>query len=272
MKKITVLVPCYNEAEGIGEVVQGFPREQLRKLGYRVEVLVIDNRSTDDTAKVAEAAGARVLFEPKGGKGYAVRAGMAAVSDDTDFVVMLDGDATYRSAEILRMVEPLSSNFSDVIIGSRLQGRIPEGAMRGFNRLGNWIFSHLVRYFYHVNVTDTLTGYFAWKKFVVDQMWPHLTSSGFAIEMEMITKMARLGHDIYSVPISYEPRAGESTLRPIHDGSRILAMFMRNLAWKPADELMGGREVAVADAPARSFARMRRALPTFGERIGPGGE
>jgi len=268
MKKITVLVPCYNEAEGIGEVVRTFPREALRKAGFKLEVLVIDNRSTDNTAEIAKAAGARVLFEPKGGKGYAVRAGMAAISDDTDFVVMLDGDATYRSAEILRLVEPLAADFSDVIIGSRLGGRIKAGTMRGFNLLGNWVFSHLVRYFYHVNVTDTLTGYFAWKKYVVDELWPQLTSSGFAIEMEMITKMARLGHDIYSVPISYEPRAGESSLHPVYDGSRILAMFVRNLFWKAA----GGSAPANVTAPVRLTARVRRALPTFGERIGAGDE
>lgn len=234
LQKITVLIPCYNEADGIANVIHSFPRALLAKFGFQLEVIVIDNNSTDNTAEIASSAGARVVFEANRGKGNAVRTGMRAVSADTDYVVMLDGDATYRGSEVLRLVEPLASDFCEVIIGSRLSGRVASGGMRGFNRLGNWIFSHLVRYFYRVNVTDTLTGYFAWKKTVIDQLWPHLESAGFAIEMEMITKMARLGHDIYSVPISYEPRAGESSLRPLRDGARILGMFMQNLTWSPA--------------------------------------
>jgi hypothetical protein len=94
-----------------------------------------------------------------------------------------------------------------------------------------------VRVFYRANVTDVLTGYFAWKKEVIDELHPYLVSQGFAIEMEMITKMARMGCEVYSVPISYHPRSGETNLRPFYDGYRILKMFFRNLPWRPdADE------------------------------------
>jgi hypothetical protein len=144
-------------------------------------------------------------------------------------------------AEVGRLLELLDSGFTDVVIGSRLAGRIPQGTMTGFNRFGNWIFSHLVRYVYGVNVTDVLTGYFAWKKKVIDDLRPHLKSEGFAIEMEMITKMARMGHEIFSVPISYNARAGESNLRPVYDGTRILKMFVQNLAWTPRVGRVNGR-------------------------------
>jgi dolichol-phosphate hexosyltransferase len=254
MKKITVLIPCYNEEAGISQVVRSFPREQLERHGYTLQVLVIDNNSKDNTARVARRAGARVVAELKQGKGNAIRTGMARVSADTDYVVMLDGDDTYRAEEIIRLVEPLDSGFCNVVIGSRLSGRIPEGTMKAFNRLGNWVYSHLVRYFYRVNVTDVLTGYFAWKKPVIDELRPHLVSDGFAIEMEMITKMARLGHEIYSVPISYNPRAGESSLRPVYDGWRILVMFARNLSWRPEPV---GRETMGAGLRARSRAALR---------------
>jgi glycosyltransferase involved in cell wall biosynthesis len=233
MKKVTVVIPCHNEAEGITGVITGFPRKQLRAHGYELEVLVINNRSTDNTAKVARAAGARVINEPKKGKGNAIRTGFFSVSEDTDFVVMLDGDDTYRPEEIIRLLEPINSGFCNVVIGSRLGGRISRGSMTGFNRLGNWIFSHLVRYSYRVNVTDVLTGYFAWSHDAIRRLRPHLGSPGFAIEMEMITKMARLGDQIYSVPISYNSRAGESNLRPVRDGARIMLMYLRNLSWSP---------------------------------------
>ena len=229
----SIIIPCYNEEEGIGSVIRGFPMEELEARQYRLEVLVIDNNSTDRTAKIAIDHGARVIHEPKKGKGNAIRTGMLHVPEDADFVVMLDGDDTYRPQEILRMVEPLDSGFCSVVLGSRLGGKISEGSMTTFNRAGNWIFSHLVRYLYRVNVTDVLTGYFGWKREAVEQLHPHLVSDGFAIEMEMITKMAKLGEEVYSVPISYHARAGESNLSPVIDGFKILSMLTRNLFWVP---------------------------------------
>jgi dolichol-phosphate mannosyltransferase len=162
-----------------------------------------------------------------------MRTGFSRLPKDTDYVIMLDGDDTYDPGEVLRMIEPLDSGFCDVVIGSRLGGKIHGDSMTLFNQMGNWIFTHLVRYVYRANVTDVLTGYFAWKKKSIDQLAPHLISDGFAIEMEMITKMARLKQDITSVPISYTQRSGESNLHPIRDGFRILFMFLRNLSWKP---------------------------------------
>lgn len=235
-KKITVLIPCYNEAGGIGNVINNFPLEKIRKHGYKLEVVVIDNNSKDRTAEIAKAAGAKVIHEPNKGKGNAMRRGFWSIDKDTDYVVMLDGDNTYRPDEVLRLIEPLDSGFASVVIGSRLGGKIFDGSMSAFNRFGNWMYSHLVRHFYRVNMTDVLTGYFAWKREALERLRPHITSEGFAIEMEMVTKMARLGEEITCVPISYHPRAGETNLRPIYDGTRILAMFLRNLKWRPENE------------------------------------
>ena len=236
MKKVTVIIPCYNEEASIAAVISGLPNEQLVARGYSLEVLVIDNNSSDSTAAIASAAGAQVIFEGKQGKGHAIRTGFYSISDDTDYVVMLDGDHTYEPSEILRMLEPLESGFTNVIIGSRLGGRISAGSMKSLNRLGNWIYSHLVRYSYRVNVTDVLTGYFAWTRSAIVKLRPHLVSDGFAIEMEMITKLARLGEGIYSVPISYHTRSGQSSLRPLRDGIRILGMYFSNLRWSPTPE------------------------------------
>jgi dolichol-phosphate hexosyltransferase len=232
-KKITVLIPCYNEEAGIANVIKSFPVEKINRSGYDIEIMVIDNNSKDRTAEVAAAAGATVISETKIGKGNAMRRGFHSFSDDTDYVVMLDGDDTYRPEEVLRLVEILDSNFCDAVIGSRLGGYMTEGSMSPFNRLGNWGFTFLIRMFYKVNVTDVLTGYFAWKRGTLIRLRPHLVSSGFAIEMEMVTKMAKLGERVYSVPITYDKRAGSTNLRPIADGSRILLMFIKSLFWKP---------------------------------------
>jgi len=233
-KKIGVVIPCYNEAASIAQVITGFPRDRLLHHNYELKVYVIDNNSSDNTAAVAKRAGAIVVHEPKKGKGNALRTGFRRVSRDCDYVVMLDGDATYRSEEILRIVEPLRSNFCDAVIGSRLGGRMQTHAMSTLNRLGNRIFTIGARLLYGTNVSDVLTGYFAWKKTALDALEPHIKSQGFAVEMEMITKMARLGISMASVPISYEPRTGESSLHPFRDGLRILMMLLKNFLWRPA--------------------------------------
>ena len=146
---------------------------------------------------------------------------------------MLDGDDTYKSYEILRMIEPLDAGFCDVIIGSRLEGRMNGHAMSFSHRLANWFFTFLARNFYGANVTDTCTGYFAWTRKAIVTLNGYLESSGFAIEAEMITKMAKLKQKVYSVPITYDPRKGESKLTPLGDGLRITNMLLKNIWWKP---------------------------------------
>jgi glycosyltransferase involved in cell wall biosynthesis len=233
MKKITILIPCHNEEKGLAKVLDGLSQPTLTRYGYDVEVVVIDNNSTDATARIAQEKGARVIFESQQGKGRALITGFKAVSDDTDFVVMLDGDNTYKLSELVRLVEPLESDFGDVIIGSRLAGKTHEGSLKFKNRLANWFYTFMVRQFYLANVTDVLSGYFAWKKSAVDALLPHLQADGFAIEMEMITKMVRLGLKIYSVPITYDTREGETKIDILRDGLRILRMFLKNLFWVP---------------------------------------
>jgi len=233
MKKITILIPCRNEEKGIGKVIGNIPREKLLKLGYQTEIVVIDNNSTDKTSQIAKENQTTVIFEPKEGKGNAIRTGFLSIKEDTDYVIMLDGDDTYKPSEIPRLIEPLESGFGDVIIGSRLEGKVSAGSFKLINRIANWIYVFLVRHFYRVNVTDVLSGFFAWKKETLDNLKLHLNSDGFAIEMEMVTKMVKLGYQIYSVPITYDVREGESKVSPIKDGLRILRIFFKNLNWSP---------------------------------------
>lgn len=231
MRKITVLIPCYNEEKGIGKVIDSVPVKKLERMNFTTEILVINNNSTDNTANVVKSKGVRVVEEKKKGKGNAIRAGFDALDKDTQYVVMLDGDNTYKASEIPRLIEPLVSNFCDVIVGSRLGGKTGKNSLKFKNRLANWGYTFLVRHFYRANVTDVLSGYFAWKKEVIDKLRPHLKSAGFAIEMEMITKLVKLGFEIYSVPITYDRREGETKINSIRDGAKILQMFLQNLFW-----------------------------------------
>ena len=235
MKNITIIIPCHNEEKGIELVIREIPTKKLITLGYKTEILVIDNNSTDKTATVAHEHGATVIFEKKQGKGHAIRTGFSYIDKDVDYIVMLDGDNTYKGSEIPRMIEPLENDFCDVIIGSRLEGKMVGKSLSFSHRVANWYFTFFARQFYSINMTDTCTGFFAWKKEVVDKLLIHTKSSGFAIESEMITKMAKLGYKIFSVPITYDSRKGESKLSPIRDGIKITLMLIKNLTWKPID-------------------------------------
>jgi len=235
IKKITILIPCYNEERGIGKVIDGVPLKKLAYFGYQTEIIVINNNSSDHTIEVALEKGAKIVTEKKQGKGNALKTGFRNISSDTDYVVMLDGDNTYKSEEILRLIEPLENGFCDVILGSRLEGRINDCSFSLSHRLANWFFTFFIRRSYLVNTTDVCTGYFAWKKKVIDELAPHIKSNGFAIEVEMITKMAKLGYKIYSVPITYDRREGHSKLSPILDGIKITWMLFKNLMWRPQE-------------------------------------
>ena len=233
LQKITILIPCHNEEKGIGRVIDGVPNRLLKRLGYKAEVIVINNNSTDRTAMVAQRRKATVIPEDKKGKGNALIAGFNSVGSDTKYIVMLDGDNTYKAKEIVRLIEPLMSNFCDVVIGSRLGGKMKKNSLKFQNRIANWTYTFLVRQFYRANITDVLSGYFAWKKEVIEELMPHLESEGFEIEMEMITKMQKLGFEVYSVPITYDERAGQTKIEAVKDGIKILSVFLKNLNWSP---------------------------------------
>jgi dolichol-phosphate mannosyltransferase len=238
-KKIAILIPCYNEEQGIAKVLDNIPHTALAKHGFEAKVIVIDNNSSDKTAEVASSKGADVVFESAKGKGNAIRRGFSCIDSDTAYVLMLDGDNTYDAREMLRLIEPLASDFCDVVVGSRLGGKITEKSFKAQNHAANWAYTFLVRCFYHANVTDVLSGYFAWRRDVIVRMRDHLQSDGFSIEMEMISKMVKLGYSIYSVPITYNIREGETKIESIKDGLKILYTFSHNLFWSPSRSSRG---------------------------------
>ena len=121
-RTITALIPCRNEELGIGAVIQAFPRARLLRHGFALNIVVIDNASTDRTAEVAREHGARVVHEPTRGKGNAMRRAFLEIGD-ADFVVMLDGDDTYLAAEIMRLVELI--DFGILRCGGRFASRWP---------------------------------------------------------------------------------------------------------------------------------------------------
>ena len=249
LEKVTVIIPCHNEEKGIGKVLDAMPFKQLAHQGFKVHVVVVDNNSKDSTKEEVRKRNIKIIHEPQQGKGQALKTGFLSVPEDSKYVVILDGDNTYKAAEMPRLLEPLQNNFADVIVGSRNGGKTIRGSLSSSHRFVNWVFAFMVRQFYNANITDCLSGYFAFKRESLNKLLHHLDSKGFAIEMEMITKMKKMNMQVYSVPITYDRRLGYSKIHSLSDGIKILYTFFNNLTWSPRhtheDSLRLGRNLPV---------------------------
>lgn len=145
---VTVVVPCLDEEEAIGDVVR-----EVLAVGVG-EVIVVDNGSTDRTAERADAAGARVVSQPTRGYGRACAAGLAAVRPESEFVCFLDGDGSDVPAFIPHVVRPVAEDGADFVMGSRLRGRREPGSMTPQQILAGWLAGTLLRLVYRVRFTD----------------------------------------------------------------------------------------------------------------------
>lgn len=216
--EVAVLIPCLNEAAGIASVVQAF-----RAALPGASIYVYDNGSTDDTARVAEAAGARVRREPTRGKGNVVRRMFADV--EADIFIMVDGDGTYDAASAPRMVEALYSNQLDMVCGKRVESE--SLAYRSGHRFGNRVLTGLVAWLFGDRVTDILSGYRVMSRRFV-KSFPAL-SSGFEIETEITVHALDLRAPVSEVPTPYGARTAGSAskLNTFRDGWRILRTIVR---------------------------------------------
>ncbi|AEM56829.1 glycosyl transferase [Haloarcula hispanica N601] len=211
---VCILLPTFNEAETIESVVSGF-REQ----GFD-DVLVIDGGSTDGTQDIAESAGARVVEQSGSGKGQAVREAVTRHIEQP-YVLMADGDATYRPDEADRLLKPLLSGQAAHVIGNRFADMQP-GAMTKLNQIGNRIINRAFETIHGRDLTDILSGYRAFTRQSFQRS--SLTASGFGIETEMAVECVKHNVSTAVVPITYQPRPDESdtNLRPFRDGATII--------------------------------------------------
>ena len=210
---VCVLLPTLEEAETIGEVVDGF-----LEAGFE-HVLVVDGHSTDGTREVAREHGARVVTQTGSGKGQAVREGVEHV--DREYVLMADGDGTYRPADAEDMLEPLFEGRGEHVIGDRFAG-MEEGAMTRLNRVGNRLINRLFAAVHGRDLKDILSGYRAFSRESFERF--RLDAEGFGIETELAVECVRNGVATEVVPIRYERRPGgsETNLHPLKDGGRIV--------------------------------------------------
>jgi len=211
--RIAILIPCHNEATTIAAVVQDF-----RRALPGAAVYVFDNRSTDDTAAAARAAGAQVHPVTQLGKGHVVRRMFADV--EADIYVMADGDGTYEAAAAPRLVEKLQAEGLDMVVGSRESEEA--GAYRSGHRMGNALLSRAVGLLFGDSFTDTLSGYRVLSRRYV-KSFP-ANASGFETETELTVHALQLRMPVAEVPTHYRarPDGSASKLNTWSDGWRVL--------------------------------------------------
>src|SRR5438093_9641438 len=217
--RVSVVIPCLNEAETIAECVTS-ARAVLEESGLAGEVIVVDNASTDGSGELARAAGAFVVEETRRGYGSAYLAGLDVARGD--YIVMLDADLTYDFREIPRFVDELESG-AQLVVGNRMQN-IEPGAMSFLSRIGNPILSGFLNVLHRTNVRDVHCGMRAVRRDVLPAL--NLRTVGMEFESEMVIRATRERLDVREVPIELHPRVGRSKLSPFRDGWRHLRVIL----------------------------------------------
>ncbi len=217
---VSVVIPCLNEAENIASCVAG-ALESIERMGVRGEVVVADNNSEDDSARLAELAGARVVVERRRGYGSAYLAGFAA--SHGRYIVMADADLTYDFNEIPRFVAALEAG-AEMVIGDRMDN-IQPGAMPWLHRyVGNPMLTGVLNLFFRTGVNDAHCGMRALRRDVLARL--DLRTTGMEFASEMVIRASKEKLRIAEFPIEYHPRGGESKLSSFRDGWRHLRFLL----------------------------------------------
>jgi glycosyltransferase involved in cell wall biosynthesis len=226
--RLAVIIPALNEEQSIGAVLDAIPA------ALQADVIVVDNGSTDRTAKIAAAHGARVVAEPQRGYGAACLAGLAAVRDP-EVVAFLDADLSDDPSLLPSLLAPVLEDRADLVIGSRMLGPREPGALPLHSRFGNWLAGRLLTYLYRQPTTD-LGPFRAIRGATLRQL--RMADRGFGWTMEMQAKAARLKARTVEIPVPYRRRIGRSKITgslkaSLLAGLIILSTAFRLLWWRP---------------------------------------
>ena len=230
MPQVSLIIPTRNEKETICECIQR-ARQVFGEMGLSGEILVADS-SSDGTAKIAESCGAKVIRPAKLGYGNAYLAGIALA--EGQYIVFMDGDLTYDPRAIEDMISILQSGNYDMVIGSRLKGKILPGAMPALHRyIGNPVLTCILNTLFSSRISDAHCGLRAIRGEALDRL--NLRSGGMEFATEMLIEAICKDLRVAEVPITYSPRRGVSKLHSITDGWRHLRFMM---LYRPAAFLL----------------------------------
>jgi glycosyltransferase involved in cell wall biosynthesis len=221
----SVVIPAHNEEQSIARVIGAIPRSLVS------EIIVVDNGSTDSTARVAAGAGATVLSEPRRGYGHACLKGISSAKErGAKVLVFLDGDFSDYPEEITLLLTEIKKG-AELVIGSRMLGQREPGALLPQAVFGNWLATALIRLFWGVRFTD-LGPFRAVTVDALDRMRMRDTTYGWTVEMQI--KAAKLGLRSAEVPVRYRRRIGISKVTgtvagTVKASAKIMYLIFRHL-------------------------------------------
>jgi len=223
LKEVSIVVPALNEEEGIGKTIQAIPRHELKKMGYEVQVLVVDNRSEDKTGELARQAGAEVVFEPRRGYGRAYKTGFANARGH--IVATADADLSYPVEEIPRFIKLLEDEKLDFITTNRF-AKMDKRAMSWRNKLGNNALNSATRLLFQIDLADSQSGMWIFRRSILDNLV--LRSNGMPFSEELKLEACHFAKCRWrEQPIEYRTRVGKIKLHVWRDGLQNLFYLMR---------------------------------------------
>jgi glycosyltransferase involved in cell wall biosynthesis len=226
---MSIVIPAYNEAPNLRDVVASVPVAELAAEGWETEIIVVDNASTDGTPDVARSLGVRVVFQPERGYGNAYMAGFDAATGDV--IATGDADCTYpfdALPELLRTLVDLDIEFMTT---DRLQRENRE-AMKPSHTAANHALSALSRKLFRNGLRDSQSGMWIFRRYVWEGL--DVRSGGMAFSQEIKNAATSAGYRYTEVPIEYRPRRGEVKLNALPDGAANLRQLFRHRLRRPA--------------------------------------
>ena len=221
--KISIVIPALNEEEGIEKTIEAIPKSELVNMGYEVQILVVDNGSTDGTSQVAKKAGAEVVFEPRQGYGRAYRSGFAHAKGD--IITTADADSTYPVEDIPKLIKILEEQKLDFLTTNRF-ALMENGVMPLRNKVGNAILTLTMRLLFGLNIRDSQSGMWVFRSSILDKVKLH--ADGMPLSEELKIEACHFSHHRWrEVPITYRRRIGKEKIKAWEDGISNLLYLLR---------------------------------------------
>lgn len=221
-KNITIIIPAYNEEEGISNVL-----DEMRRLSDDYEIIIVDDGSTDNTADIIKKHPNIKLIQHENNMGYgaSLKTGIKNATGDAIFIT--DADRTYPNDKISDLIKLYHDSKADMIVGSRTGLKVEIPLIR---KPAKWVINKLANYLCGVNIPDLNSGFRLMNKNVVEKFL-NILPDGFSFTTTITLAMLSKGYSVKYTPINYAKRAGKSKIRPIKDTLNFIQLIIRTVMY-----------------------------------------